>query len=331
MQKITVSLDEVEAKTIECLETAGAEKWIAEEMAKAVRYAEARNNPICGLYYLESYCTHLRNGRVNGTAAPEVTTPKAASIHVDAKMGFAQPAFKTGLAAAAKIAKENGTCAMAVAHAHTPTAMGYFTDQIAKQGLIGIGMTNAPACVAPPGGNKAVLGTNPIAMSVPARDGGVAFQFDQSTTVVIIGRIRVAAEAGEKIPMDWAVDENGKATDDPHAALRGSLASSGGYKGYSYSLMVELLAAAVTGSLSSLTASPLKAIDGPPHNLGQFYFLLDPTTFSASGFYDQLEALTAAINEQENARLPGPVDIKDDLEITTDLWQKVNDLAAGKY
>ena len=76
--------------------------------------------------------------------------------------------------------------------------------------MIGIGMTNAPACVAPPGGSQKVVGTNPIAMSVPAREGGVAFQFDQSTTVVIIGRIRIAAEAGEKIPMDWAVDKNGQ-------------------------------------------------------------------------------------------------------------------------
>jgi (2R)-3-sulfolactate dehydrogenase (NADP+) len=331
VQKITISLDQIEAKTAQCLTAAGAEQWIADEMAKAVRYAEARNNPVCGLYYLESYCTHLRNGRVNGTATPVVSSPKPAALNVDAQDGFAQPAFKKGLADAVAIAKEQGTCALSIAHAYTPTAMGFFTDQIAKAGLFGLGMTNAPACVAPPGGNQAVLGTNPIAMSIPAREGGVAFQFDQSTTVVIIGKIRIAAAAGEKIPLDWAVDANGQPTDDPNEALKGSLAFSGGYKGYGYSLMVELLASAVTGSLSSMTASPLKAVDGPPHNLGQFYFLLDPTTFSGNSFFDNLEALTAAVDSQPNARLPGPPTINTELAVSTELWDSVTQWAEGNW
>ena len=324
MDKITVSLDEVEAKTAESLVAAGAEQWIADEMASAVRYAEARNNPVCGLYYLGSYCTHIRNGRVNGSAVPVVSAPKASAIHVDAKDGFAQPAFKRGLDDAINAAKTNGSCAYAISHAYTPTALGFFTDQIAKAGLIGIGVANAPACVAPPGGSKKVVGTNPIAMSIPNRDGGVAFQFDQSTTVVIIGKIRIAADAGEKIPMDWAVDKNGQPTDDPHAALEGSLAFSGGYKGFGISLMVELLASAVTGSLSSMTASPLKAIDGPPHNLGQFFNIIDPTTFDGNGFYDNLEALSSAIEDQPNARLPGPQEIATELEVSADLWDSVN-------
>lgn len=331
MDKITVSLDEIESKAAACLVAAGADQWIADEMAKAIRYAEERNNPVCGLYYLGSYCTHIRNGRVNGTVEPMVSAPKPSAIQVDAKDGFAQPAFKRGLDDAIHAAKTNGSCAFAISHAYTPTALGFFTDQIAKAGLIGIGVANAPACVAPPGGNKKVVGTNPIAMSIPARDGGVAFQFDQSTTVVIIGRIRIAAEAGEKIPMDWAVDKNGQPTDDPNAALEGSLAFSGGYKGFGISLMVELLASAVTGSLSSMAASPLKAIDGPPHNLGQFFHIIDPTTFSGDGFYDNLEALTSAVVEQPNSRLPGPPAIAEELEINVDLWDNVNKWAAGEF
>ena len=329
MSKIVVTLDEIEQKTIECLSAHGADLWIAEEVARAVRYAEARNNPVCGLYYLESYCTQLRNGRVNGTAQPVVNQPRGSAIEVDAKMGFAQSAFAKGIDKAIDLAKTNGTCSLAISHAHTPTALGYFTDQIAEKGCLGVGVANAPACVAPPGGSKPVLGTNPIAMSVPDRNGGVKFQFDQSTTVVIIGKIRIAAEAGEKIPLDWAVDKHGKPTDDPAAALEGSLASSGGYKGFGYSLMVELLASAVTGSLSSLQAPPLKAPNGPPHNLGQFYFILDPTTYSGDGFFNDLDALSQAVEDQPNARLPGPTEIKTELEITTALWDSVNKLTLG--
>lgn len=330
MSKITVSFEEIEQKSMQCLIAHGADEWIAKEMAQAIRYAEERNNPICGLYYLDSYCTHLRNGRVNGTAQPVVSQPKASAIHIDAKDGFAQPAFSKGIDQAISVARENGTCTLAISDAYTPTAIAYFTDQIAQAGLMGIGFANAPACVTPPGGSKAVLGTNPISMSVPARDGGVAFHFDQSTTVVIIGKIRVAAAAGEKIPTNWGVDKEGNPTDDPNAVLDGgSLAFAGSHKGYGFSLMVELLASAVTGSLSSMTASPLKAIDGPPHGLGQFFFLLDPTTYSGEGFFDNLEALSAAVAEQENARLPGPTTILDDIELDSALWDKVNTLAKG--
>lgn len=330
MKKITVSLKKIEEKCTQCLIVHGADEWIAKEMAQAISYAEARHNPICGLYYLDSYCTHLSNGRVKGKVLPVVSQPKASAIHIDAKDGFAQPAFSKGLNQAVEIAKENGTCTLAISDAYTPTAIGYFTDQIAKAGLIGIGFANAPACVAPPDGFKAVLGTNPISMSVPSRKGGVAFHFDQSTTVVIIGKIRVAAAAGEKIPTDWGVDKHGNQTDDPNAVLDGgSLAFAGKHKGYGYSLMVELLAAAVTGSLSSMSASPLKAIDGPPHGLGQFFFLLDPTTFSGEGFFDSLEALSAAIDSQPNARLPGPSEILTEISLDSTLWDKVNRLAQG--
>ena len=96
----------------------------------------------------------------------------AGAVKVDAKLGFAQPAFARGIDKAVEVARENGSSTLAICHSHTCTSMGFFTEQIAKAGLIGIGMTNAPACVSPPGGSKAVLGTNPIFMSVPAKDGG---------------------------------------------------------------------------------------------------------------------------------------------------------------
>ena len=299
-------------------------------MARAVRKAEATGNRICGLYYLESYCAQLRSGRVNGTVEPIVSQPKAAAVQVDAKLGFAQPAFARGISRAIDVAKTSGICSLAICHSHTCTAMGYFTEQIAEAGLIGIGMTNAPACVSPPAGTQAVLGTNPIAMSVPAKGGGVAFQFDQSTSAIAISKIRVAAAAGEKIPIGWAVDENGEATNDPNAALKGTLLSAGGYKGYGFGLMAEILAAAVTGSVNSVSASPLKTPEGSPHDLGQFYILIDPTTFAGDIFWERLETLTQAVTNQPNARLPGSRrSFPSEVSIEASLWKTVEDLAAA--
>ena len=328
-RKVTVDLDLIEIKTIEALVAHGAERWIAEAVADAVRVAEATGNLICGLYYLESYCQQLVTGRVVGDAEPQISQPKSASIRVDARFGFAQPAFARGIVPATQSARDNGTCALAICHSHTCTSMGYFTAQIAREGLIGIGMTNAPACVSPPNGTEAVLGTNPIAMSVPAQGGqGVAFQFDQSTSAIAVGKIRVAAAANEKIPLGWAVDKQGHPTDDPHKALQGSLVSAGGYKGFGFGLMAEVLAAAVTGSLNSVDAPPLKTPEGTAHDLGQFYFLLDPQTFAGDAFWQRLATLQDAVAKQPEARLPGSQrSVVSRVDIDAELWDKVLSLA----
>lgn len=324
-----MSLNNIEQSAKKALIKYGALEWIAIEVARAIRKAEATGNLICGLYYLESYCKQLESKRVNGIVEPLVSRPKSAIVSVDACFGFAQPAFTRGLPDAIEVVKEAGTCSLAVCHSHTCTSLGYFTEQIAEAGFIGIGFTNASAVVSPPGGDKAVIGTNPIAMSVPDKNGGIAFQFDQSTSAVALGKITMAAAAGEKIPLGWAVDEKGKPTTDPKAALKGSLTSTGGYKGYGFGLMVEVLAAAVTGSVNSLDVKGLKLPDGAPHNLGQFYFLLDPTAISGDGFWERLYRLSDAIDQQENARLPGanrqmPIEVS----IDSALWELTQSLAA---
>jgi (2R)-3-sulfolactate dehydrogenase (NADP+) len=328
MSKTTVSLDEIEAATHASLIRHGAKDWIGREVARAVRKAEATGNLICGLYYLESYCLQLESGRVNGMVEPVVSKPRPASVMVDARLGFAQAAFSRAIETALDTAREMGTSSLAVCHAHTCTSLGYFTEQIAEAGLVGIGFTNASAVVSPPGGNKAVLGTNPIAMAIPAQNGGVLFQFDQSTSAVALGKITMAKEAGTQIPLGWAVDASGDPTTDPVEALKGSLVSTGGYKGYGFGLMAEVLAAAITGSVNSLDVKGIKLKDGPPHDLGQFYLLLDPGTFSGDVFWDRINRLADAVNEQENARLPGANrTLPDNVEIDSALWEKVQKLA----
>ena len=329
MSKININLDEIESVSKQAMIKHGAAEWIAAEVARAIRKAEATGNLICGLYYLESYCKQLETGRVKGDVVPEVSLPKAATVKVDAKFGFAQPAFTKGLEKAIAVVKDTGTCSLAVCHAHTCTSLGYFTEQIANAGMLGIGFTNASAVVSPPGGNKAVIGTNPIAMSVPAKAGGVAFQFDQSTSAIALGKITMAAAAKQPIPLGWAVDVNGEPTTDAQAALKGSLVSTGGYKGYGFGLMAEILAAAITGSVNSVDVKGLKVPEGEPHNLGQFYFLMDPEAVSGDAFWQRLSTLTDAVSEQEGARLPGANRVlPEDVSIDKKLWEFTLGLAA---
>jgi len=174
-----------------------------------------------------------------------------------------------------------------------------------------------------------LLGTNPIAMSIPAKSGGIAFQLDQSTSAVALGKITMAAAAGESIPLGWAVDSNGEPTTDPKAALAGSLVSTGGYKGFGFGLMAEVLAAAITGSVNSLDVKGLKLPDGSPHDLGQFYFLVDPTAISGDGFWQRIDRLAEEISQQEGTRLPGTQrNTKDSVTISADVWALAQGLSS---
>lgn len=313
-----ISLDQIETTARDALIRHGADDWIAAHVADAIRVAEAQGNRICGLYYLESYCQQLRSGRVKGDVEPEVSLPRPGTVMVDAKYGFAQPAFARALPLALEAAEVNGVASLAVGHAHTCTSLGYFTAQIARAGMIGFGMTNASPIVAPPGGKSRVIGTNPIAFAAPDDKGGIAMMFDQSTTTVALGKITMAKAAGEQIPEGWAVDAEGRPTTDPEAALTGSLVSTGGYKGWGFGLMAELLAAGMTGGAVSRDVKPLKAPEGAPHDLGQYYLIMDP---SASGvFFDRLAQVAAGVAEDDGARMPGqgkhlhdPVDVPDAL------------------
>ena len=322
-----VSLQDIEDLANRALTRHGAADWIATEVSKAVRRAEETGNVICGLYYLESYCQQLTSGRVDGLVEPTVTPSRPGSILVDACFGFAQPAFRRGLPRAVDAARTLGTASLAVAHAHTCTSLGYFTEQIADAGLIGIGFTNASPVVAPPGGRTRVIGTNPIACTVPDGDGGIALHFDFSTSAVALGKITMAKAAGDSIPLGWAVDAHGKPTTDPDAALSGALLSAGGYKGWGFGLLAELLAAGVTGSVNSLDVTGLKLPDGPPHGLGQFYLLIDPEVHGPD-FADRFARLAGAIDEDPGARIPGSNrTLKTRVSVDPALWEKLSALA----
>ena len=326
---LTVSLNEIEQTTQQALLAHGASSQVAAQVARAVRVAEGNGNRICGLYYVESYCRQLRSGRVDGTITPLVSHDRPGAVRVDGRFGFAQAAFAAGLPTAIKAAKQNGICGFSVEHTHTCTSLGYFTEQLAQQGFLAIGATNASARVAPPGGSVPVLGTNPIAMAAPDGSGGVAFQFDFSTSAVALGKITMAAAAGEDIPLGWALDAQGKPTTDPQEALAGSLVSAGHYKGYGIGLMVEVLASALTGSRLSTDVPPLKTPEGLPHNLGQFYIIIDPAGFHEN-FAQQLSALAQSITDQEGARLPGANRVAPaDVSLEDTVWATVQSLAKG--
>ena len=113
----------------------------------------------------------------------------------------------------------------------------------------------------------------------------------------------MAKAAGELIPEGWAIDAEGQPTTDPEAAIKGSLVSMGGHKGWGFGLMAELLAAGLTGSVVSRDVKLLKAPDGPPHDLGQYYLLIDPE--GPGEFFARLQEVEEAVALDHGVRMPG--------------------------
>ena len=122
---------------------------------------------------------------------------------------------------------------------------------------------NTPGAMAPWGGSKAVFGTNPVAFACPL-PGRAPLVIDLSLSKVARGNIMTAKQRGEKIPEGWALDEDGKPTTDPDAALRGTMVPMGDAKGTALALMVELLAAGLTGANFAAEASSYLDADGAP-------------------------------------------------------------------
>ena len=124
-------------------------------------------------------------------------------------------------------------------------------EKLAMQGLIGIMVANTPAAIAPWGGNRPLYGTNPIAFAAP-RTGQDPLVIDLSLSVVARGKVMNAKKTGQFIPEGWALDKDGQPTTDPNAALDGgTMVPIGEAKGTALALMVEILAASLTGANTS--------------------------------------------------------------------------------
>ena len=157
---------------------------------------------------------------------------------------------------------------------------------------------------APWGGSKGVFGTNPIAFAAPRRS-GPPLVIDLSLSKVARGKVMLAAKQDEPIPEGWALDANGQPTTDAEAAMQGTMLPMGDAKGAALVLMVEILAAALTGARFGFEASSFFTAEGAPPGVGQFLVAVDPGVFSGDAFAERLETLIGAILQQEGARLPG--------------------------
>ena len=261
-----------------------------------------------GFHYLPIYCNHLKIGKIKGKASPTFEQISSSSIKVDADNGFAHTAINIGLKHLCKMSSVEGISCMSIYNSYNCGVLGFHTKRIAEQNLIGLGFTNAPASIAPIGGIKPVIGTNPYSLAVPL-NGKPSIIIDQSASVIAKSEISVRAKTDEPIPKGWAFDKDGNVTTNAKEALKGTMAPSGGYKGFSTGLLVEILTACVAGGNLGTQASSFAGEDGGPPSTGQFFIAINPKKFNQD-FESRLEQLLISIASQEGSRAPGSKRLK---------------------
>jgi len=309
MDPVVLNLNEMYSLALRILVRSGASEDNAGHVATALSVAEADGLSGHGLSRLPSYSAQVRSGKVDGKAAPLASEdPNKAVVRIDARNGFAFPAIAKAIDRTTAVARRFGISAAAIGNSHHCGALGYHVERLAEKGLVGIMFANSPAAIAPWGGSKALFGTNPIAFAAP-RNAGVPLVIDLSLSKVARGKIMVAAQKGEPIPEGWAVDRGGRPTTDAKAAMAGTMLPMGDAKGSALVMMVEILAATLTGANYGYEASSFFDAEGAPPRVGQTLIAIDPEAtvdiFTGNAFGARLEALIAQIRLQPGTHVPG--------------------------
>ncbi len=299
-----IDLDLVEAKNVimKAFLNADVSPEAAASVAEALVAAEAEGQVGHGFSRLEDYVAQVRSGKVK--AKPEIVVRRVApaALLVDADNGFAYPAIDRAIAEGVEVARSLGVATMAITRSHHCGALSVQVEKIARQGLVGMMFANAPAAIAPWGAKTPVFGTNPIAFAAPRADAD-PLVIDLSLSRVARGKVMHAKKSGQPIPEGWALDKDGQPTTDADAALQGSMLPIGAAKGAVLALVVETLAAVMTGANLSKEASSFFNAEGPPPGVGQFLIAMKPHDHAA--FVARFEALLTSIAEMDGTRLPG--------------------------
>lgn len=295
-----IHLDTIFWVSKEILMATGVSQKDAEYIAETIRYANLLGLHTHGIGRVPLYIKRIKAKSLAPNVDMQVLRDEAAFALIDAGNGFGQIAAGKALDIGINKARNHGISCVGVRNSNNFGAAGFFGRCAAESGLICLIFANAAPAVAPPGGIKPIFGTNPLCFALPGSQSNLPLVFDMATTVAARGKIRLAAKKGEKIPLDWAVDAQGKPTDNPNEALKGTLLPIGGYKGFGLSMIVDVLAGMLTGAAFGGSVRQLSDTSAPS-NSGNLFIFLDPKAFLCEEAY--MERLNQLVY---NARACGP-------------------------
>jgi LDH2 family malate/lactate/ureidoglycolate dehydrogenase len=231
------------------LAAAGAPDPISAVVAGSLVESNLVGHDSHGVRRLGPYLEMIERGTVRPAAEAAVLERSGATGIVTGNRGFGQPAARLAASVAAGLAARHGAATVAIRECNHVGRLGEYAGWLAERGMIGIALGNADPTVAPFGGRRRLLGTNPLAWAAPRSAGRAPLVMDWATASVAEGKVAVALARGEPVPEGAVVDGAGQPSTDPADFYRGgALLPFGGHKGYGLSVMIELVGGLLTGT-----------------------------------------------------------------------------------
>lgn len=240
-----------------------------------------------GMQRMVRYHKGIEKGTIHAKEKPEVIFETPVSAVIDGHNGMGQLIGAFAMEKAIEKAKTSGIGIVSVRESNHFGIAGYYAKMASDQGLLGLACTNSEAIMVPTFGKKAMLGSNPIAVAMPAEP--YPFFFDCSTTVVTRGKLEMYNKMNKPLPNGWALDQNGQESTDAPLVLSNIVGKNGGgimplggvseesgsHKGYGYGMLCELMCSIFSLGVTSDKCCTFKDKTGICHG----FMALDPAVF----------------------------------------------------
>jgi len=274
---VKISAEELRSIATSILAEVGVPRDEGQLVAESLIKAEMRGIPTHGVNFLPMIAQRIKGGLLEVPTKLTVISDEGSTTHIDGGNGLGQVAAADAMRKAIDKAHTYGTGVSLVRNTNHIGLLAFYTLMAADEGMIGVCSCNSAPSMAPWGGAEPFFGTNPFSIAAPGEP-DFSVVLDMSTSVVARGKIRRAVRMKQPIPAGWALDAHGEPTEDPGAAMEGTLLPVGGPKGYGMAFFVDLIAGLLSGSKFSRAVStfhrPLS-----PTGVGVMALAIDVTRF----------------------------------------------------
>lgn len=290
-RRIHVAAPEARRLVEDILKGNGVSPANAAIVAKCLVAADLRGVDTHGMNRIPSYMERIRQGVLNAAASPKLEQITPVVAQVDGCNGFGFLAAYSGMEAAVESAKTYGIGMASVKHSNHFGMSAWIVQQALDAGMMSLVFTNSSPALPAWGGRSKLMGVSPIACGAPGKTPETSFILDMAPSVAARGKIYKAKRRGEKIPLDWALDAEGKRTDDPEAALGGLMLPMGGPKGSALSVMMDVFSGVLSGSAyAGHVTNPYDP--SKPADVGHFLVAIKPDLFmSLDEFRERMQYL----------------------------------------
>jgi LDH2 family malate/lactate/ureidoglycolate dehydrogenase len=286
--------------SISVLMTLGVENRDAGIWAESMMDASLRGIDSHGVLVLPIYASILEAGGIKPRASLEILSDEGATLLLDGGDGIGAVIATQAMELAMERAQRFGVAFVGVRNSSHFGTAGYYAMKALDKDMIGMALTNAGPQLSAWGGKSKVVGSNAMGVAVPA---GEEFPviFDIAMGASAAAKIFLAAERGERIPVDWMRDKTGQPTDDPKAFFEGGvLQPFGQHKGYGLGLVVDALTGVLSGGLFSTGVGQFAARPSEPVGVCQSFGALDIKRFiPVSQFKERMDEMIRNVKESE--------------------------------